>query len=186
MIFNRKHSPSQNTPDILINHTSIDQVPFFKFLGITIDDKLKWSEHTKSVKIKIAQGLHALNSIQNKSNTKIRKMIYNSLIHSHLTYGTHIWGNTCTCKQYTNSLHFAQKRHFEKLTTHVQTVTQHLFLQSTKSSHSIKYTSTKPSFLCTTSTTLHYQIHLCSFSTVLSQHTPTLTFHTSSDHLAPT
>ena len=125
IIFNRKHSPSQNTLNIHINHTIIEQVSFIKFLGITIDEKLKWSEHTKSVKIKIAQGLHALNSIQNKSNTKIRKMIYNSLIHSHLTYGTHIWGNTC--KKYTNSLYIAQKKHFEKLTTHLQTVTQRHF-----------------------------------------------------------
>lgn len=111
MIFNGKKS--QNAQAIHINHTPIEQVPFFKFLGITIDEKLKWSEHTKSVKIKLAQGLHALNSIQNKSNTNIRKMIYNSLVHSHLTYGTLIWGNTY--KKYTNPIFTAQKKALRKI-----------------------------------------------------------------------
>jgi hypothetical protein len=71
MIFHNKvsHNPNASFP-IHINNTPIERVTFFKFLGITIDEKLKWSEHTKSVKIKLAQGLHALCTIQNKSSKK--------------------------------------------------------------------------------------------------------------------
>mgnify|MGYP001554836917 CR=1 FL=1 len=113
MIFNNKTSARTNYPNLYIDNTQIELVPFLKFLGLTIDEKLKWSEHTKSVKIKIAQGTHALSAIQNKSNIYIRKMIYNSLIHSHLTYGTLLWGNTC--KKYTNPLFKAQKKALRKI-----------------------------------------------------------------------
>jgi hypothetical protein len=114
MIFHNKvpHNPNASFP-IHINNTPIERVTFFKFLGITIDEKLKWSEHTKSVKIKLAQGLHALCTIQNKSSKKIRLMIYNSLIHSHLTYGTHLWGNTS--KKYTRALFTLQKKALRKI-----------------------------------------------------------------------
>jgi hypothetical protein len=114
MIFNSKtpHNTSSSSK-IHINNTPIERVPFFKFLGITIDEKLKWSEHTKSVKIKLAQGLHALSSIQNKSTTQIRLMIYNSLFHSHITYGTHLWGNTY--KKYTKPLITQQKKALRKI-----------------------------------------------------------------------
>jgi hypothetical protein len=40
-------------------------------------------------------------------------MIYNSLIHSHLTYGTHLWGNTS--KKYTRALFTLQKKALRKI-----------------------------------------------------------------------
>ena len=113
MIFNSHSQSPPSTPSITLNGTPIEQVQFFKFLGITIDNKLTWSEHTKNIKLKIAQGMHALSSIKNFSTTKIRTMIYHSLIHSHLTYGCHIWGNAL--QKHTRPLYITQKKALRKI-----------------------------------------------------------------------
>ena len=42
---------------IKINNQCIDKVRNTKFLGITIDDRLNWSNHIITIKNKIAKGL---------------------------------------------------------------------------------------------------------------------------------
>lgn len=113
MTFHPPRKQHQNTQNILLNNSPIEQVQTFKFLGITIDNKLSWSDHTNKVKLKISQGLHALSSIQNFTTTQTRKIVYHSLIHSHLTYGCHLWGNAL--KKHIHPLHIIQKKALRKI-----------------------------------------------------------------------
>lgn len=92
MLFTKKKNTTNNIPPLQYLNISIERVTFFKFLGIVIDESLTWHQHANHVKLKIAQGLYILNALKNITTPEVRKSIYYSLIHSHLTYGFLLWG----------------------------------------------------------------------------------------------
>ena len=66
----------------------------FKFLGHLIDDKLSWQHHLTLVKNKISSSIFALSHTKNILPYFARKCVYNSLISSHLTFGSMVFGAT--------------------------------------------------------------------------------------------
>ena len=64
------------------------------FLGILIDDKLNWKDHTELnlVRNKISSGLYAINSSKHILSLEHLKSLYYTLVHPHITYA-HIWYN---------------------------------------------------------------------------------------------
>ncbi len=70
-----------------------------KFLGVIIDENLDWKLHTKSIKKKIGKGNYLLWRYKNKLTEKMKKVIYESFVRSHITYCLPVWG-----AQNTNSL----------------------------------------------------------------------------------
>ena len=67
---------------------STDQV---KFLGLWIDSKLQWTQHTNTLLMKIKQNTNLL-KVSNKFLSKSsKKLVYYAHIYSHLTYGLPIW-----------------------------------------------------------------------------------------------
>ena len=62
-----------------------------KFLGIKINQNLSWEGHINEKMKKARKGLFALKQVSNLLSLSIRKSIYYSLIHSHLTFGIVIW-----------------------------------------------------------------------------------------------
>ena len=65
---------------------------FFKFVGILLDDELKWDKHINYVENKIASSIYALSQTKKLFPTPILKTIYNSLAKPHLEYGLIVWG----------------------------------------------------------------------------------------------
>ena len=76
----------------LANHT-IQKVSCTKFLGIYIDDELQWGEHINHVLKMVSSGSYALHAVKRFLSTDNMKTLYYSLIHSHLSYGTMLWGS---------------------------------------------------------------------------------------------
>ena len=79
-----------------------------KFLGICIDNQLKWTQHILQTRSKISKSLYALNRCKHFVPLKCMKTMYDSLIHSHLTYGITLWG--ATFKTHLNCLQVLQKK----------------------------------------------------------------------------
>ena len=50
MVFHQS-TPKINKGDILLDTTILSQVTFTKFLGVILDDKLKWTHHISYIKI---------------------------------------------------------------------------------------------------------------------------------------
>ena len=94
--------------EIKIGETIIPRVDNTKVLGLYVDDKLKWSAHTNYVSDKIAKVCGMIYNIRNKLTTKAMRIIYMSLIYSHLIYCVPIWGNTWMC--HLRPVVLAQKR----------------------------------------------------------------------------
>ena len=73
-----------------------------KFLGVIIDNKLKWKEHIDYINGKIAKDIGVMIKARNVFDKTTLLSIYNSLILPYIGYCIHIWGN-------------AYQTHFQKL-----------------------------------------------------------------------
>ena len=85
------------------NHTTlqtanniIERTNSHKFLGIHIDEHLTWKKHISHVNSKIAHSLFAIKQVQKTLPPSALRTLYFSLIHPHLIYGIHAWGNTAS------------------------------------------------------------------------------------------
>ena len=63
MVFSPKNKPTNITPLNLENQI-IQKVNCAKFLGIFIDDELKWSVHINHVLKRVSSGSYALHSVK--------------------------------------------------------------------------------------------------------------------------
>ena len=75
---------------IKLGKQQILQVRNTKFLGIYIDGG---GDHINHITKKIASGAYALQAVRRYLCLDNMKSLYHSLVHSHLTYGTILWGS---------------------------------------------------------------------------------------------
>ena len=64
-----------------------------RLLGILIDKQLNYSNHINLLKGKLATSLFALSTAKINSSLKVRKLIYTSLVESHLRFGCLAYGS---------------------------------------------------------------------------------------------
>ena len=63
-----------------------------KYLGIIIDPHLKWGDHITFIIKKLRFVLYKIKYVKNLLEPKQLKILYHSLVESHLQYGTAAWG----------------------------------------------------------------------------------------------
>ena len=85
----------RNTSDlkIKINDTEIEKKSITKFLGVQIDDKLTWKAHIAHICSKVSKSIAILRKVRFIFPLNILKMIYMSLIYSHINYCILVWGS---------------------------------------------------------------------------------------------
>ena len=74
-----------------INNKPIKQVTTAKYLGVTIDKNLSWSEHTRIVVNKANSALGFLRRNIGKCSTEVKSLCYKSLVRPILDYASVIW-----------------------------------------------------------------------------------------------
>lgn len=74
--------------------TRLEVVSTHKYLGIIVDDKLKWKEHTDYIRKKLRSASLALFHLKYCSNARILKQVYHSLAEAYIRYGITAWGNS--------------------------------------------------------------------------------------------
>ena len=94
--------------DIFLNGDVIENVQANKFLGVHIDNKLKFETHVFNLNKKLARNCFALKVIARNLDFLTTRAIYFSLIEAHLRYGVCFWGS---CSGFLfNSVFLLQKR----------------------------------------------------------------------------
>ena len=93
MVFSPQNKPT-NITSLNLENQIIQKVNSAKFLGIFIHDELKWSVHINHVLKRVSSGSYALHSVKRFLSGDNMKTLYYSLIHSHLSYGTLLWGSS--------------------------------------------------------------------------------------------
>ena len=78
---------------IVIDGQSIMEVNETKFLGVIIDNRLKWSSHLGHISNKISKGIGTITKVRKVFDTSTLMSLYNSLILPYIMYCVHVWGS---------------------------------------------------------------------------------------------
>ena len=92
MLFTPKNFSCLKETVVIDNHP-IKEVCHIKFLGVIIDNKLKWKDHIDYISKKIANGIGVIIKARKVFDKTTLLSIYNSLILPYIGYCIHIWGN---------------------------------------------------------------------------------------------
>ena len=90
----RKRRVPTNLPELFIDDVIVCKTHNVKFLGVTINEYLDWSFHITVISKSVARSVGVLSKLKFILPSNILKLIYNTLILPHLSYCSHIWGNT--------------------------------------------------------------------------------------------
>ena len=80
--------------NLLLDNVPILSVDEFNFLGLTVDKHLSWRAHINKIALKLSRTNFVLNKLKNFLRTVILRIMYFSLIQSHLNFGILLWGHT--------------------------------------------------------------------------------------------
>ena len=110
MIFTKKKFSEIEKPKInlKIDGIPLSEVETTKFLGVIIDNKLSWKEHTNYISGKIAKGIGIILKARNVLNRKTLTTLYYSFVYPYFTYCNQVWGS-CVSK-YIKRIHVLQKK----------------------------------------------------------------------------
>ena len=91
MIFsNKRDIPQLN---ITLNNTVLEVQSETTFLGVVIDNKLSWKAHILHISGKISKSIAILRILRYSFPKNVLRMIYMSLIFSHINYCNLMWGS---------------------------------------------------------------------------------------------
>ena len=79
-------------PHLTINDTVIEHVTEFNFLGLTINEFMNWKSHSSKISNKISRTLGVMNRLKRYLPFSALKLMYSSLILSHLQFAITSWG----------------------------------------------------------------------------------------------
>lgn len=86
-------STTKEKPSIIdISNQEIDTVESTKFLGIIIDELLKWTSHVEYLLVKLNRVCYAFRVMREYLNENVRKIIYYANYESLIRYGIIFWG----------------------------------------------------------------------------------------------
>ena len=105
---NSSRSTAAHTKNLKIDGEEILEVSKTKFLGVIIDNKLKWRNHITYISSKISKGIGIIIKARKFLSTSSLRNLYYSFIYPYLVYCNHVWGNASTC--YLNKLSVLQKK----------------------------------------------------------------------------
>lgn len=87
------HAASREEGQITMKDTIIRETTTIKYLGLFIDNKLNWKKHTEETAKKISGPIGIIAKLSGFMPTSVLRMIYHSLVHSHLSYLTLLWAS---------------------------------------------------------------------------------------------
>ena len=94
MIFRPRQKTLPITRQIIIENNVLEQVDNIKFLGVYIDQHLRWKTHANFFAAKISKSVGLLYKAKCYLPSKSLLTLYYALIYPHLTYCNLIWAST--------------------------------------------------------------------------------------------
>ena len=93
ILFGSKPIPTNNNNfQLILDGNVIERVTVNKFLGVFLDEKLKWTQHLNHISNKISKGLGIIGRVRNIMPNDVLLTLYYSLIYPYLTYCCIVWG----------------------------------------------------------------------------------------------
>ena len=104
-----------NLSNISFENGEVSNLRENKFLGILIDNRLKFERHIDVLASKISSSCYAIRIIKSNVSFTVAKQAYFSLVESHLRYGVSFWGS-CSATLF-QTVFILQKRAIRYLCT---------------------------------------------------------------------
>ena len=83
---------SNNNLDILVGNTKLCRAQTVKYLGVLVDENMKFKSHIDKVSAITSRNLGIINRAKHLLNKKLRLTLYNALVLPYFTYCLPIWG----------------------------------------------------------------------------------------------
>ena len=90
------NSARTNTVSITVNNQNINEITETKFLGVILDNQLRWDAHIKHISNKMSKSVSILKILKHTFPNNALKAIYHSLIYPYFNYCNLIWGSAAT------------------------------------------------------------------------------------------
>ena len=130
MLFRSNATLDTHVGNILkIGPDEIEHKTSCKFLGIIIDNQLRWNDHINYINVQISRSVYILKSVKHVLPSKLLKTLYFTMVQPYLTYGIILWGSTFQC--YTKQTIVLQKKAIRCIhKAHYNAHTEPLFYRS--------------------------------------------------------
>jgi hypothetical protein len=79
---------------VVVMDSIIPNTPNIKFLGLLLDNRLTWKDHSRELVIKLNKACYAIRAVKSFVSLEVLITIYFSYFHSLLIYGVVFWGNS--------------------------------------------------------------------------------------------
>lgn len=94
MVFGAREDHSVPHPVLIVNGVTIEEVSSYKYLGIHIDNNLRWDYHIKQIVANCASLCGMLRKLSKFVPQHVLLKVYFAFIHSRYQYGITTWGST--------------------------------------------------------------------------------------------
>jgi hypothetical protein len=81
------------SPHIIFEGRDIQYNIETKFLGVYINENMKWNSHIKHLSSKLSTSYYKINALRGITSQYILRNMYFAHFHVHLKYGLTMWGN---------------------------------------------------------------------------------------------
>lgn len=72
----------------------IEKVDSYKYLGVTLDEKMSWEKHISVIYSVIKKSIRTFYYLRNRCDLGMMRQLYFALIHSRINYGIQCWGGS--------------------------------------------------------------------------------------------
>jgi len=96
MLITNKHECTESFV-INVNRNRIERTVTYKYLGVTVDEKLTWKEHCEQLCSTMSKYVGVMYKVKHYVNNHALRMLYHSLINSRTQYGIIAWGKAASC-----------------------------------------------------------------------------------------
>jgi len=79
-------------PQVLFEDSVIPYNTETKFLGVHINENMKWITHISYLSSKLNTSLYMIKSLMNITSAHVLRIMYFACFHIHLRYGVTLWG----------------------------------------------------------------------------------------------
>jgi len=93
MSFHTLQNKKSVTPQVTFAGRDIPYNSETTFLGIYINENMKWNNHTKYLSSKLNTSYYMISSLKNITSLHVLRTMYFACFHAHLRYGLTLWGS---------------------------------------------------------------------------------------------
>ena len=92
MVYHSPRKKFEGLHELSIYNHRIERINHIVYLGMHIDENLKWDKHISHICNNLAKNFHMFYSIRNLLTDQLKKQLYYSLVNSRISYGLELYG----------------------------------------------------------------------------------------------